>query len=293
MNLVASMMVGEGEDDRYLQPCLDHLFEFCDAVCVRWESPQGTMVEAGEGYPNLHILAAAPSFFQHEGRARQQLLDFTLRHKPTHVLAVDADEFISAGAELRAAIEANPNAAAFTVAVEEVWKADEQLWIRTDGQWGNRRSPLLYRVPPRNVRALRIANRALACGREPIAVARDRHPVRTGVSLLHFGWACEADRRARYERYAVHDGGRFHRNNHLESIMWDDSRVRLRPESWPLALACVRDRIVERANRVPYECGEVVGGGAEPVDEWVFHRTHPDGRWVGMKWDGTILSGRS
>lgn len=310
--LVASMMVGPGEEDRYLPTALEHLNEFCDEICVRWEAAPGTMWEPGAGLPNLRILDATPSFFQHEGRARQQLLDFTLQHSPTHILAVDADEVVTDGPGLRAFVEGS-RALAFTLQVEEVWKATpDALMIRTDGGWKPSQAPILWRVPVRQ--RLRINDRALACGREPTWVRNQRHRQHTGHSLLHFGWANEADRQARYDRYVVHDGGRYHRNPHIESIMWPDDKVKLQQRVWDGVPPGYRQAIMERANRgadVEWVLGEdgtlgiVRDSVLNDVMDWnsrdgvVFDSglhahiwRHPDGvRWVRVGWDGTVEHG--
>ena len=78
-------------------------------------------------------------------------------------------------------------------------------------------------------------DRALACGREPMAV-RTMRAVPINATVYHFGWTNEAARAARYQRYVEHDGGRFHNRKHLDSIMLPDSQVRLKPTPWPPGL---------------------------------------------------------
>ncbi len=228
MNLIASLIV-RNEFGRYLEPCVRSLLEFCDSVRV-WDdcSDDGTYewllcqdrVAVG--------LEPAPSFFQHEGRARNRALRWAMDGKPTHILAV------------------------WSLGLQEVWKADERsLWLREDGGWKAQEGgvPILWRAPQGRIAhsgVWQVADRALASGREPAAVRRTR-AVPSGSGLLHFGWACEADRAARYQRYVDHDGGRFHRNAHLESIMWADRRVKLRKRPWPANLD--RAAILERTRQ--------------------------------------------
>lgn len=308
MKLVASLMVGPGEEDRYLSTCIEHLNEFCDEIRVRWEGDQGTNWEPGDAFPNLHILNAEPSFFQHEGRARQQLLDFTLQAKPDIILAVDADEFVTDGPGLRTFLEGS-RANVFTLSVQEVWKAEpDQIGIRIDGGWRPSEAPILYRVPVRQ--RLRINDRALACGREPVQIRNTRHRQHTGHSLLHFGWTNEADRQARYERYAVNDGGRYHRNTHIESIMFPDDKVKLTWKGWDGVAPEYREPLMERANRgagVVLESWEKQAAAVKELpltpsqaweqrfgdgNVWAYGAVHPDdGRWVGIRWDGTVEHG--
>lgn len=239
MKLVASVIC-RNELGRYLAPFVAHLLEFCDEIRVLDDGSTDGSFEWLAIPGNERVFGsrlATDSFFDHEGAARQRLLEWTLEGEPTHILAIDADEFVSDGAALRAACEADQGPGAWAVGIEEVWKADpEHLWIRQDGGWGlQSRSPLLYRVPAQRGSEWRIMDRALACGREPLAVRKIRaRPV--DATVLHFGWAREEERAARYQRYVEHDGGKFHARAHLDSIMFDDSLVRLRARAWPAAL---------------------------------------------------------
>lgn len=227
------MMIGPGEDDRYLPEVLAHLGGFCDTVVFR-DTP-------------------SEEFYGHEGRARQTLLDMTLEAEPTHVLAIDADEFVTDGQAIRRVCENGGGNGVWTLPMEEVWAADERhLWTRQDGGWRAHPVPILYAVPERRDGRWRIMDRALACGREPIYVrqlAAKASP--SGASVLHFGWANRSERQARYDRYAKADGGRFHTSAHLRSILDPDRKVRLAKRHWPGALLPFKDALIERANREP------------------------------------------
>lgn len=240
MKLIASMIV-RNELGRYLEPCLRSLLGFCDEVRILDDASD----EPGWPHALNGILGGErvvvkrserPMFFAHEGQARNELLTWTLAGQPTHVLAIDADEFVSHGQAVRDACEANQGPGSWALMMEEVWKADARsLYTREDGGWRKHPVGVLWRVPPGRVAqsgAWRIMNRKLACGREPLAVRRLRAvPVR--ASILHMGWANIAERRARYERYVTHDNGSFHARQHLDSIMWPDRKVRLRRRPWP------------------------------------------------------------
>ncbi len=250
MNLVASLIV-RNELGRYLEPCVQSLLEFCDEVRV-WDdcSDDGTYewllcqdrVAVG--------LEPAPSFFQHEGRARNRALRWAMDGKPTHILAVDADEFVTDGAAIRLACGNDQGPGVWSLDLEEVWKADERsLRIREDGSWNlqERGIPILWRVPLGRIahsHRWQVLDMQLACGRAPTAVSTSRR-IPSGSGLLHFGWACEADRAARYQRYVDHDGGRFHRDKHIKSIMFPDRDVKLRKRPWPANLdrPAILDRV--------------------------------------------------
>lgn len=246
MNLRASLIVRD-EIDRYLKPCIEHLEAFCDSIVVIDDaSTDGTFEWIAERGHHVLQLPSSEGFFDgHEGRRRQFLLDETLSHYPPAdwILNIDADEFISDGALLRQYAMSSQRPTG-TLSMEEVWKAPaEAVHIRMDGGWRPHNVPVFWRVE--GGRKYRIADRALACGREPefvrSRIARSRP---TGVQILHFGWSKESARQARYDRYVVADGGKFHQNAHLDSIMWPDAGVTLNARPWPEALAPVKDQIV-------------------------------------------------
>lgn len=241
MKLIASMIV-RNELGRYLEPCLRSLLEFCDEVRILddgSDEPGWPHALNGLGGQVVMKRNERPSFFAHEGRARNELLAWTLEGNPTHVLAIDADEFVTHGAAVRKACEQDQGLGSWSLMMEEVWKADERsLYTREDGGWRKHPVGVLWRVPRGRVAhsgAWQIMNRKLACGREPLAVRRIR-PLPVRASILHMGWANLSERRARYERYVEHDNGSFHARQHLDSIIWPDRKVRLRRRPWPESL---------------------------------------------------------
>lgn len=249
MNLVASLVV-RNELGRFLVPCIEHLRAFCDTVVVLDDaSADGTNVWL-INHPDERIIvwnSSPSSFFEHEGRTRQRLLDYTLAQNPTHVLSIDADEFISDGPALRALLERQPDVPVWALNMEEIWNADQNhLSVREDGGWRTHPLSVLWKAPPAGT-SWRMLDKKLACRRVPREVlaqkARD-----SGVEVLHFGWSDASDRQRRYDRYARHDGGRFHASRHLDSILWKDARVKLRTRPWPPALANHRDEIIQRVS---------------------------------------------
>lgn len=238
MKLTASLIVHD-ELSRYLEPCIGGLLEFCDEVRVLDDASRDGWDEYladAWGRAGRRVLALRedePGFFTHEGRARQRLLDWTLAGEPTHVLALDADEFIADGAALRRACTDDLDV--WACCMQEVWNADGAgLDLRQDGGWAETDVPVLWR--PAALQAPRIADRALACGRVPEGVSRLRGG-HTCTAILHFGWANRAERAARHERYAVADGGRYHARAHLDSILLPDDRVTLNRVPWPAGIA--------------------------------------------------------
>lgn len=245
MNLVASMVV-HNELARYLKPNIAHLQAFCDEIALLDDhSDDGTFAWASE-QEKVDIAEASSSFFDNEGMTRNELLEWTLADDTNiRLLAIDADEFVADGWKLRRLPHSRRGI--WLLTMTEIWKADERaLWVRMDNAWRPRPIPCLYDV---NSLMGRIPDRALACGREPEGVRRRAHQaVPSGTDILHFGWVNESTRAERYERYVVHDGGKFHRNEHLESIMWPDSKVKLEKRPWPDGLRELKAEILERTS---------------------------------------------
>lgn len=242
------MMVGAVERGRYLVPCVEHLLEFCDEVVLGLDGGRDVWPGA---VPSRVVMLSAPDgfgFYAHEGQARQRLLDFTLTREVTHVLSIDADEFVTDGTLLRQNLEANPTAVAWSLCMQEIWKASpDVLYVRQDGGWVEHDVPILYR-PAGLPGTLRMPDRALASGRTPDALRRATSRAHTCTGILHLGWTNESERAARYQRYVDHDGGRFHAGSHLGSIMWPDVRVTLTVRSWPDGLLPYRDAILSHAS---------------------------------------------
>ncbi len=236
MNLVASV-IAKNELGRYLQACVASLREFCDHIAV---VDDGSTDRTGEWLDDnaddqlvvRHLDAEDGFFASHEGHRRQALLNFTLEQNPEWILAIDADEFVDRWDMVRHFVH-GPRPLG-SLMMQEIWKADErELLIRQDGGWRQHPVPILFRVAASPVWS--IQDRALACGREPEQIRRMKAKP-TGAEILHFGWADETNRAARYQRYVEADGGRFHNRRHLDSILWPDSKVQLSARTWPAGL---------------------------------------------------------
>lgn len=245
VRLAASMVV-RNELNRYLKPCIEHLLSFCDVIAVVDDSSDDGTCEYLCDLDDRVVLDAGkwnePTFYTHEGEIRQYLLQHTFAQNPTHVLHIDADEFISDGHQLRERL--SHGGPVWTLQMTEIWGADKNgLKVRVDRQWKPRPVPILYQVPP-NPNDLRIMDRALACGREPVEIRRHRNPDRLEIEILHFGWANASERKQRYARYQQHDGGQFHANAHLLSIM--DGREHLKNHPWPSGLAAWKSKILKQ-----------------------------------------------
>lgn len=255
MKLVASMIVKD-EMSRYLPLAVGHLLTYVDEIRVLDDGSTDGTYEWCQDTDGVEVLRnPGPAFFEHEGRARQNLLNWVFESRADWVLGIDADEFVGDPSVVRDAVETATQYTVYCLWLVEAWKVDMgSISIRVDGAWGPRRVPMLYQLPkggpPRRGqgRFWTIQDKQLACGREPIAVIREggRAP-RLGAEVFHFGWTREADRPDRAQRYFDHDGGKFHQNKHLQSILWGDERVKLEARPWPEGLRDLAVDLVDHA----------------------------------------------
>lgn len=245
MNLIGSLIV-RNERHRYVDLVVDHLLEFVDLVCVLDDGSSDGWTDRRRRVKILREPERdSAAFFKHSS-ARQRLLDFTIKHEPTLILAVDADEFITDGQALRKAAEGE-RFGAYNVCLQEVWRVrDDELNIRQDGGWSEHDVALLWR--PDRVKNLTITDRGHATGRTPDEVGR-LPATHTCSALLHLGWSNVSERAERFERYAVGDAGKYHAKAHIASIMFPDEKIRMTPVPWPSALEPWRSELVKLANR--------------------------------------------
>jgi hypothetical protein len=253
MKLVATMMCAKVETDRYLHAAVAHALGYCDEIVLTFDGvkprPENDWtLGLTWGDDDVRVIShwSHVGFFEHEGRCRQQGLDVAMERDPTHILAIDADEFVSDGTLLRMNVQARPEVATWSLCMQEVWKADaDGLTLRSDGQWVERDVPILYRPDSIPKALLQMPDKALASGRTPVRLSQPR--AHTCTAILHFGWTRLEERQRRYDRYVQHDGGRFHASAHLDSIMWPDSRLRFTGRDWPASLLPVKDRVLSYA----------------------------------------------
>lgn len=256
MSIVASMIV-KNEINRFLPLAVDHLLTFVDEVRVLDDgSDDGTYEWLAEKEGVQVLRNPGPSFFEHEGRARQNLLEWVFASGADYVLAIDADEFVGNPSVITDVL-ATSTESVFLLSLVEAWKVNfGGISIRVDGLWGPRKVPILYRLPDRgtlrrgNDQLWRIQDRQLACGREPMAVVRAAGGAPLiGTQIFHFGWVRQSERQARAERYFEHDQGRFHQNRHLQSILFPDDKVGLRGLAWPEGMRGISKDLIAYADR--------------------------------------------
>lgn len=163
-----------------------------------------------------------PMFMEHEGRARQQHLEWTARYVAPGdwVLSLDADETINSPEILQASVkEAEAKGKpVILMPLYEFW-SEEPPQYRVDGFWFGTQASRLYRWQEGG----QIQDREFGCGSEPTyvagAVRRGEHLHCKDLHLLHWGYSREHDRVAKHERYVQRMGGHGHNNRHVQSIV--------------------------------------------------------------------------
>lgn len=228
------LMVTKDEENRYLQSCLQWAFTFLDSVFVYDDlSLDGTAtIAAREGAIVEYRDANDPTFLDNEGVFRNNSwLAFEERVRPDEndwVLALDADDFFVGSCRpgglqnyQRLAMEEYASHAEYVgrdsvaLTFHQVWKNELGIWTRQDGYWPKDKRPQLFRYR-RGGTMIRDPKKKLATGCWPTYA--DHEPLTT-VSyggMLHYGYARDEDKKAKYDRYSSHKG---HGGEHIESIL--------------------------------------------------------------------------
>ena len=233
IRVVALMVVGTGEGDRWLDAALTSVAGQVDDTLVYVDGPvDDATVTVLKAHADTVLVrfrgSEAPSFLEHEGRFRQgawntatELLG--LDHE-TWIFLPDADEFfvplwrtITARDALRASAGYAEVEGLNTVSVPipEVWGQVHNTahpLIRVDGQWYGQAGPRLVRWHPDAT----FRDRPMGSGSVPTIYTDGPHG-RCFGHLLHYGYAVLEDVEAKWARYSsLADHG--HANDHILSI---------------------------------------------------------------------------
>lgn len=250
MRIIAHVIV-RNEMNRYLEQVLQNLDSIVDLVhIVDDRSDDGTYEWLMDDYRFLtrqRVLVErrdpqVPSFVEDEKEFRQWAWWMAGQHTEPGdwMLAIDADEIFTVGdqrpltglrEQLDVAIMKRRTAPCLRFRVHEVFGFSDTgvPLIRTDGAWGG-------------IGARRLARQAgyidfarPATGRRRTIVPSDSLPWQYGPGapmdefvILHFGYATDADRKMKSERYAA---DRRHTRSHVNSIL---TRPRLHPWRGPV-----------------------------------------------------------
>jgi hypothetical protein len=161
-----------------------------------------------------------PIFATNEGKLRQLSWEFLESHitegEDWWVLAIDADEMLY---ETRHKLKDLVAQKRFDVLSIEFYHMWSPTHFRVDKAWRPHGSSRLFRYYPGG----KFLDRALACGSEPTYVRQlimeNKYLASTGLLMKHLSYMTDEGKSSKYERYTKIDGGAFHANAHIESIV--------------------------------------------------------------------------
>lgn len=230
--MLYAVMATRNEAGRWLHESLAQLLTLDIPVLVCDDRSEDETVEIAQGFPNVKVSrrpnGVAP-FMQHEGHFREWCwyrmgMEFPVSESDDWVVSIDADEIL-----LGKVTPGEGPISGWTPNRHEVWGFDPEdgaPLIRVDGFWAQAQQPRLARLQPRPD----FPDRALASGSIP-SYARHEVGHTPWMTIMHLGYACEEDRREKYDRYTDHPFG--HNPQHIESIL---SQPKL--ERWTYEFPC-------------------------------------------------------
>lgn len=232
MTRLVANMVARNEAKHYLPQVLERLCQQVDMLVFTDDCSDDCTADMAESYGAKVMRMPEPTFYAHEGRLRQASWDHLENclegDTDVFVLAIDADEELYVTKyDLDDLVQQN-QFDVLNVTFYHMWSPTH---FRIDKAWKPHGSTRMFRYRPGG----QFKQRQLACGSEPCYVAEsvvttpDRYFFDTGLLMKHLSYIKNEDKQAKYQRYATLDGGAFHANAHIESIL-DQSPVLV---EWP------------------------------------------------------------
>jgi len=223
MRIIAHMVVGPGEADRFLKAVLGRVNDWADVIHVALDPVAGDEEELlAVQMANHATRVESPTFVEHEGRFREaawrQMEETVKPELGDYIVCIDADEIIVNAAAVRKAIREYPGKR-LGVKFHHMWDKDH---YRSDGQWRPHVAHIIIPYQPNGHHV----DRAMACGREPTYAQNLPMHGQPVSDILHLGYMREQDKQAKYDRYMLLDGGAFHSNAHIKSIIMQPSLER-------------------------------------------------------------------
>jgi glycosyltransferase involved in cell wall biosynthesis len=228
--LIANMVV-RNEANNYLSRVLSRLVNQVDEICITDDCSDDDTVEMALSFGAKVFKMDEPTFMNNEGRLRQKSwdnLETIVGTDPnTWILAIDADEELY---ETTYIFDDLLNQKVFEVIAVEFYHMWNESMYRLDKAWAPNKSARLFRYHANG----KFMDRALACGSEPTYVreliAQGKFLKESDLKMKHLSYIKDEDKKAKYDRYMRIDGGAFHSNAHIISIM--DTKPSLMPWQW-------------------------------------------------------------
>lgn len=215
MKIITHMVIGPNEADRYLTQVIDRVLGWTDEFHAVLDADTGMREFQIVDQYTANVRHSKLRWEDHEGKFREDawhiMEDMMQPSLDDYIVILDADEVVTHPWSIRPAILANEGRRlAFTF--HEMWSPHH---YRVDGHW--KPYPAWVCIPYRYDGHFQ--DRPLASGREPTYAARVPRIDEPISELLHYGYARPEDRQFKYDRYQRLDGGKYHNQDHLRSIL--------------------------------------------------------------------------
>lgn len=209
-------MIARNEAHRHLIQTLDCITEMGAMAYVTDDASEDETATLCRDYGAIVRINERPSFWEHEGKARQCHLEWMDQYcQPGDwILALDADETISDPADLENVIHQAEmlHDEAISLRLFEFWTETQ---YRVDGYWIGTKTPRLYKWQHGG----QIADKEMGCGSEPTYVRSAKCFTQDRCHLLHWGYVREEDRIRKHAAYSARLGGHGHNTTHVDSII--------------------------------------------------------------------------
>jgi glycosyltransferase involved in cell wall biosynthesis len=216
--MIIAQMVGRNESSRYLREVLEHLSNQVDKIVFTDDCSDDNTLQIASEYAET-FRTPEPLFTKHEGMLRSfawaNLEKFA--KLGDWIIAIDCDEklYHSQDMPLASVLKASP----YDVVSVKFYHMWNHTQYRVDKLWAPTISSRIFRF----LEDGKFANRALACGSEPLYV-RDMLSKRnfwldSGLKMQHLGYILDEDKESKFERYQKLDGGQYHNLDHINSIV--------------------------------------------------------------------------
>lgn len=223
MTKIVANIVGKNEEAHYLKPMLERVAKQVDLITFTDDCSDDDTAHIAKICGARVFKMPQPTFNTHEGRLRQaswmHLETQITQDEPWWVLAIDCDEMLYEHGNTLRNISDMEQYDVANVTFFHMWNEDH---FRIDKAWAPHPSTRFFRHFPGG----QFADRQLACGSEPIYVSQlartSKYNFESGLVMQHLSYIKDEDKQAKYDRYAKIDGGAFHANAHIESILDKD-----------------------------------------------------------------------
>lgn len=227
MPRIHGLMVTKNEADRYIDLVLKHAHTIVDSLFVYDDQSEDDTRQIAVNYGARCVVRADsdPSFTDNEGEFREAAWFWFEKNMQPEVgdwvLAFDADEFLvtddpwtSPRSEMQRNIAKAGDNNSVIIPFKEMWD-DRFPMHRIDGFWDTIEHPRLFAYRP----DAEWGHTRLGGGSWPSYVQRATGVRDTRLRMLHYGYARQADRESKYQRYSNQSGA--HSSKHIRSILQD------------------------------------------------------------------------